>query len=195
MQRKPKSNSVITTNVREGHIIEFTVLKAGPRNEHGQPTDVMLLLDMRNCSQEVRHAAMINGFIQRIVDRAALSRSTETGKSASPTDKLAAIRPLVEHYASGSKEWRLASTASGPRVRNLDPILLAAVCEATGRAEGELREIIERGAKAKGVTQDVYLAKLGQAEAVAPIVERLRAEAAQAMDDDSDELLAEAMGE
>ena len=85
MQRKPKSNSALTTS-EEGGVITFRVLKAGPTNEHGQPTDAVLTLDTAALSDEVRRAAMIHGLVQRIADRAALSRSTETGRSASPVE-------------------------------------------------------------------------------------------------------------
>lgn len=101
---KERSNSVITTEVNASvGTIVFNVRGAGA-----------LTLHMERVSAGNKAYAALHGFKQRISDAAAIERNSETGLPASPGDKLAAMRALVEHYESGSPEWatRVARTAS-----------------------------------------------------------------------------------
>lgn len=102
-----ESNRVIEYKLA-GTVLTFSVKGAGE-----------CALDLGKVSAEVREAAVVNGFKQRIADAAALSRDTTTGKSASPVEKLAAMKALCEHYGSGTKEWAVrraggAKDAAGP---------------------------------------------------------------------------------
>jgi len=103
MQTKPKSNSIITHSMQDGKI-EFVVKDAGK-----------LVFDMDKVSAQNRARAMIHGFVQRISDGGALSRNPETGKPATPEDKLARMARLADHLMSGSTEWAIKAQASaGP---------------------------------------------------------------------------------
>lgn len=190
MQSKPKSNSVITSKLDEAGVLVFTVRGAGPDG-----ADATLSLDPKSMHEKNRERAMIHGLVQKVSDRAALSRNTVNFKPATPAEKLAAMRVLVDHLASGSEEWSPTRASAVPKGPTLDPILVAAVVEATGRLDSEVREMIAKGAGKKSVTPAVYLAALANAAAVRPIVERLRAEQASRLDVDGDELLSEAMGD
>lgn len=104
MQTKPKSNSVITHSLKpDTREIVFHVAGAG---------DVSL--DLAKCAQPILDRFTVHGAIQRISDRAAIGRDPETGKSATPADKLDAMQELVEHYMTGTSEWSLTGTG-GPR--------------------------------------------------------------------------------
>lgn len=182
MNQKAKSNSVITTSV-EGEVITFTVRGAGE-----------LRLDLTKVAASVRARAAIHGFIQRVSDKAAISRNTENGQPATPAEKLEAMRGLVDHFMSGSDEWAPARKEGAVRRGGLDPLAIAAVVEATGKDEAAVRELIKIGAANKSVTPLAFLAALSASSKVAPILERLRAEAAERTDLDGDELL-EGLGE
>jgi hypothetical protein len=110
MQSKPKSNSVITHEVvgdpemSEQNTIIFNVLGAGKT-----------MLETGRLSRQNLYRAAIHGMIQRISDAAAISRDPETGKPATPAEKLAAMSALVEHYHSGTSEWSRVGVGGGPK--------------------------------------------------------------------------------
>lgn len=188
MQSKAKSNSVVTTRLLDTGVIEFTVLKAAADGV-GAAT---MTLDPKACSEPVRARAVVHGLVARVVDRAALDRNKTTGKSASGAEKFAAMKTLVDHYASGAESWAMAQAERAPRGPSLDPIILAAVSEATGRGAVEVLEMVTKGAAGKAITLEAYLAALAASIKVAPIVAWMRAEAAAGLDGDA--LLNEAMG-
>ena|ERR1700740_706466 len=194
MNAKAKSNSIITTQIPEGtNTIVFTVKGAGGANEHGQATDATLTLDLLKVAESVKARATIHGFIQRVSDKAAISRNTENGQPATPQEKFEAMKGLVDHFMSGSEEWAPSRAGgSGRKPGGLDIIVLQAVAEVTGKDVAAVRGMVEAGAKAKAITQVQFLAALGSSGKVAPVVERMRAEAVA--DLDGDELL-EGLGE
>jgi hypothetical protein len=184
MQSKAKSNSVVTTTRQPDGTFVFHVAGAGE-----------VKFDPSRASDVNRNRAEEYGWNVRLTREAALPRDPKTGLSAPASAKLAAIRALAEHLMSGSEDWspkREARGAAGPR---FDPIILAAVVEATGRTEAEIVELIGKGAAAKGVEPKAYLAALGTGAKVAPIVERMRAEQASATELDADAELDGLMGE
>lgn len=175
-----KANSVVTQAVDAATgVVTFKVLGAG---EFG--------FNPASASEVVRSRAMLHGFVQRIADAAAMSRDTKTGAAPSPLARLAAMKRIADHYATGSVEW---SIPRAPRVDTLDSVILAAVVEATGKTEAEVLAMVERGAAGKGMTTKAYLAGLATAALVAPIVARIRATEARGVDGDG--LLAGMMSE
>lgn len=167
MQSKPKSNSVITHEVRGTEIV-FAIKEAGT-----------LVLNTDALSESVRSRAMIHGMIQRISDAAAISRDTETGLPATPADKLARMKKLVEHYESGSPEWSIRREAS----ESGGGLLFRALCKKFATVEPEkLRE------KIAGWSKSEQNAVLNSAE-IKPIADELRAESGKNVD--AGKLLAE----
>lgn len=74
----------------------------------------VLRLDATSMSDDIRHAAMMHGFKQKLVDAAAISRNPDTGRSATVADKMAAIEEVRERLYQG--EWnktREGGTGSG----------------------------------------------------------------------------------
>lgn len=191
MQTKPKSNSVVTHRVdpAQPEVIIFSVVGAGPAGDDGKATPAEFALDLRQVSEGNKARGMRHGFIQRIVDKAAIGRDAATGKTANPAIKFSAMKDLADHYNSGADTWAPEREGGGP---GLDVMVLAAVAEATGKGVDAVRLMVENGAKAKGLTQRVYLNALAGAKAVAPILARLRAEGAGV---DSDAELDALMGE
>jgi hypothetical protein len=100
--KKPRANSVVSTRIWQGKL-HFAVLGAGE-----------VIFDLDKWSMENRSRAMYHGAEQRGRDAAALLRNTDTGKSASPQDKLNAIQRLADHYNSGTTEWNI-KVAAGTR--------------------------------------------------------------------------------
>lgn len=112
MQLKPKSNSVVTHLWdMEAGTITFRVKDAGDA-----------VLDMTKVHPDNVTRAAYHGFTQRGSDGAAIPRSTKTGLSATPQEKLAAITAICQHYMSGSADWRLVTAADGGRALTVEAI-------------------------------------------------------------------------
>lgn len=179
MEKKPKANSVISTErvitPEDGEVLIFKVKDAGE-------TRLPLLL----LSEKVRNKAMIHGLVQKVSDAAALSRNTETGKSATPQDKLAAMAKVVEHFASGTEEWNTKREGGGGAGAEV-LLLVRALGEIYPKKTSEellkwvrARSVVERGS-------------LMMQENIKVIVERLREEASGGVD--AGKLLSELDGE
>jgi hypothetical protein len=165
-EAKQKSNSTITTIV-DGNQVLFTVLGAGS-----------VTLDLDKVNKALHQAFMVHGAKQRISDRAAISRNPETGLSATPQDKLEAMRELVEHYHSGTSEWNLR-TGSG---RQDGGLLVQALMKAyPDKGLERVREYV------KGLKADEKNALMVSPKLKA-IVDELRAAATKSVD--TEELLA-----
>lgn len=172
MQSKPKANSVVTSAlVPEGAThstataIRFTV-------EGGGVFDLPLVA----VHPDNLRRATIHGLVQRVSDRAAKGRDPNTGKAAPAADRFAAMKSLADHLASGSAEWSPARAEGG--ATGLDSIILGAVVEVTGKTREEIRALIAVGAERQGIKPSAFLAALGASAKVAPVVARIRGEAA-----------------
>ena len=169
MDKKPKSNSVITTTLVEtpeqGHVLVFSVKDAGEAR-----------LVLRDVSKSNLDRAVLHGLTQKVSDAAAIPRDTKTGKSAQPLDKLAAIRKVVEHFASGSENWNLAreSGGAGPSMDvKLLAMALVEVCP-----EKALDEML-KWVRARSVEERIALA---ESKGLKARIERLRGEASKGVD-------------
>ena len=56
-------------------------------------------------SESIRHAAIMHGLKQKLVDAAAMSRNPDTGKPASMADKKAAVLEVFERITSPDGTW------------------------------------------------------------------------------------------
>lgn len=167
-----KGTRVLSHEVGETSVT-FTV-KDALQGEDGGKLPGTLVLDFNALSAEVRQQAMVHGLVQRVSDRAAISRDGDTGKSATPLDKFNAMKVLVEHYNSGSASWNLSGGERGPS----DEVKLLA----TALAElYPLKGLEELTAWVRKRSKD-ELAALVTGEKLKPIVERLRAERAKGVD-------------
>lgn len=82
-----------------------------------------LTMHMGRLSEAVKARAAIHGMVQRVSDAAAIARDTETGAAATPAEKYAAMKALVEHYESGTSEWARKGTGEG-RAQSTGPSAL-----------------------------------------------------------------------
>jgi hypothetical protein len=178
MQEKAKTNSTITHRMVDGRV-EFTVLGAG-----------VLVFNPDKVSAENRARAMMHGFVQRISDRAALSRNTETGKPATAEDKLARMRQMVEHLESGTTEWGLRAPAA-PGVDG--GLIVRAMIRAGLGADVDAIEGILKATQVKRELDRAGALKLwAGTDKVLKAIADLKAEAAPK---GAEELLASIMGE
>lgn len=160
-----KSNSVINTEINQSiRTIEFSVIGAGS-----------VTLHLERVSQANIDYAAFHGFKQRIPDAAALSRDETTGKPALPSEKLAAMRELVEFYESGTSEW---ARRRAPGQSDIG-LLWRATCELKPeRSPDEIRESLAK------LSAEQIRALLVN-ERVKAIVDRIRQESVKGVDSDS----------
>lgn len=125
-----------------------------------------IVIDPLEFSTEIRQSAMLHGFKQKIVDAAALSVNPDTGKSATPTDKLLAMRDVVAQLTQG--DWNRRATGDGTGNQGL---LVAALIRVTGN-DAETVEKTVAGWDA--ATQ----AAMRASPAVAPMIATIKAERA-----------------
>ena len=165
---------LITTELDEDGIIRFKVDGVGE-----------FCFDPLKATDEVRSRAMIHGFVQKISDKAALGRDPDTGRSASPEDKFAAMKAMADRLAAGG-EWnaRREAGAGAPT----GGLLVAALCRLYPHKGRE-----QLAAYVKGLSK----AAQGKVRATARVAEQIaaiRAERAKSAPDNGDELLAELDG-
>lgn len=165
METKAKSNSVITTRI-DGSRIVFSILDAGE-----------VILDLSKVHADNKQRAMLHGFVQKVSDRAAIQRDPETGFSASPRDKQAAMQALVDHFESGSSEWRMAGAQRGGA--GTGGLLFEALRRAKPEKDAQtIRDFI------KGLDKKAQNALINSA-ALKPHVDAIRAEAGKGVDTDA----------
>lgn len=103
-----------------------------------------LELYLSDVSDQVRRYATLHGLKQRICDVAALGFNEEESRFATPAEKFAAMRALVEHYASGSPDWSVRGPPA-PRQSLLVRCLIAAF---PGKSEASIEAYV-KGLSAK----------------------------------------------
>jgi hypothetical protein len=161
-----RSNAVVSTTVdATASQIKFDVVGAG---------SVVLRLGM--LSDTIRQAAVLHGMKQRVSDAAAISRDPLTGKSASPSDKLAAMRELVEHYETGTTDWKRAG--GGPGLSADAMMLINCLRELyPSKSDGDIAALV-------GAMTAIQRKAMLIDERVAPIVLRINSERAKGVNVD-----------
>ena len=158
-----RSNSVIRTEIdREARKLTFHVFKQGS-----------LVLDLSRVSRSNLDFVAFHGFKQRIGDAAAIERSGvgTTAQSASPAEKFAAMRQLVDHYNSGAESWRLAQAEPGEGTL----LFQALMRQKPDRDEAHVRKVILEWPRAK---REAMLID----PQLKPFVDAIRAEHASGID-------------
>ena len=129
-------------------------------------------------SDDIRHALMVHGLKQKIADAAAIPRDTETGRSATDAEKLAAMRAVAARINAGEWAARAGDGSSAPRSllqRALERLYPTKAPEAIA-------------AYVAGLTKQEQSA-LRMSPKVAPTIAGLKAESARATTLDTDALL------
>jgi hypothetical protein len=137
-------------------------------------------LDVTKLSPAMQLQAMLHGMKQKIVDAAAIPRNTETGKSATISDKYEAMLEVANRVMFG--EWNKArGDGSGKGSKSY-------LCEALMELYKKDRATVTNFLKGKSADEKAALS--ANAKVVA-IVARLQAEKVAASGIDSDAILGE----
>lgn len=127
---------------RENAVVQCTEIDGGLK--FTVPECGSFVVRLADLSQAVRDRATLHGIKQRISDKAAIPRNTDTGLSATPQQKFEAMRALAEHYGTGTDQWDMRSAGGGAKA------------ESTGETELVLRAIAAiQGLKVEDVRERV----------------------------------------
>ena len=142
-----------------------------------------LRIYMDTLPQSIIDAATIHGLKQKLVDAAAISRNTDTGRAASVEDKYNAVKTVFDRITSENGTWN-AVRDGGAGVSG--GLLLRALCR---MYEGKkTKEQLVEYLATKSAEQKTALRKNPK---IAEIIEELKEANAKESDVDSDELLSE----
>lgn len=173
---KVKAGSVIAVNRMEGGLIKIEV--------KDQPD---IIFDEKKASEANREYARFNGWKQRFVDSAALSKDTSNGAPASPREKWEAMKELVDFYHEGGEIWARTGTGEGQK-----SITVEAIAKVKGltfeQAEAEVTAFAAK--RYEGDTKKA-LAFLRTGERVMAAMDEIRKARMPAAKVDADQALAE----
>ena len=132
-----------------------------------------LRIDAGKLRNDIRHEAIMHGLKQKIGDAAAIGRNPETGRSATLSDKYAAMRAVAERLRAGS--WNAERGEGGAPAGGL---LFAALVRmyAGKKSDDDIRAFLAG-------KDDKQKAALRKNPRVAEIIEEIKAERARDGDD------------
>lgn len=159
----------------KGTLYTFSASMVGARMDYADGTADAIVWE--DTTPEIRAALMAHGWKQKVADGAAIPRDTETGRSATTAEKIAAMRAIAARLASGL--WNAAGGGGGGQ-SSAKALLIRAMAEFSGKTIEQAREYIESRTK----TQQAALAVNPR---IKPIIDRLQEETVSGLD--SDELL------
>ena len=145
---------------------------------HGE----MLKLHPESLNPEIQRAALLHGLKQKLVDAAAISRDTATGRAATIATKYAAVREIFDRITGAGGAW---PSWNKPRAGG------------AGGQGGLLARAIARYKSVEVAAAKAYLDRLTDAQKqalrvdprIATIINELRAESAKPAGIDADALL------
>lgn len=158
---KRKSNSVVTHQQLANGLLQFEVLGAGS-----------FTFNPSAAHADCRARAEVHGWVQRISDAAAISRTDKDGGIIPAADlarmKYEAMEALRDHYESGTAEWSRVASA-GPK----GGYLFEALCRVYGHklAPSDIRAWLD------GLSEKEQSA-LRDDDTIAPVIRAIKAERA-----------------
>lgn len=144
-----------------------------------------LTMHATDLSPTIVAQAIVHGLKQKLVDAAAISRNTETGRAASMADKYNAVKEVYDRLLSGEWNKRREGGAGG----SAGGLLFHALCRMYdgNKTPDDIRTFLE----GKTAAEKAALRKNSK---VAAIIEEIRAESVKGGDVSADELLADLEG-
>lgn len=100
-----------------------------------------IIIDANALTPEIRNMAMMHGLKQKLVDAAALSRNTDTGKPASVEDKYNAVKRVADRLKSPDGSWSEVRGGGEEKLTGSN-ILVRALMKMTGRDENHVKEYL-----------------------------------------------------
>ena len=167
-----RANSIITTTIDPAaRTVTFAVKGAG---------STMIEYDKLDRDNQIY--AALHGLKQRGGDNAAISRDPDTGKPATPMQKLDAIRIIADHYNSGAAGWSVRGPGGGGGGVE-SGLTIRAIARVQGTTVEDVRERLVRLAEKRETTPKALLAQLAQRTDVIAAMNAIRLESAKPADE------------
>lgn len=157
---------------RSNSVVSFTQNDDGTQTFKIGTQEITFHPDM--VDPTLRARAELHGWKQRISDKAALSRDPKTGKSATPEQKFAAVRAIIEHYESGADKWEMERVGGNGGGRSDSSYILQALANVQGVDAKTMAERVAANAEKRELTVDAYLKRVATQPAVATEVARIK---------------------
>lgn len=141
-------------------------------------------VDVSKLSPEIQKQAMLHGLKQKLVDAAAIARNTDTGQSATITEKYEAVKEVADRVTGADATWNKVREA-GASASGSSSLLARALVEVSGKSRADIDAYLESKSKEEK-------AALKLSAKIAPVILRLQA-AGNKSDVDGDALLADLM--
>jgi len=106
-----------------------------------------IVIDANTLRAEIREMAMLHGLKQKLVDAAAISRNTSTGKSADVNDKYDAVKKVADRLTSADGQWNEGRGAAGEAPVKSGDLLVRAMMQMTGRDETFIKDFLSAKTK------------------------------------------------
>lgn len=164
--------------------IEATVEESGTlvlAFRHGE----VLRLHPESLAPEIQRAAMLHGLKQKLVDAAAISRDTATGRAATIITKYNAVREIFDRITGETPSWNKPRAGGGGGQGGLLARAIARYKSLTGTHPVTVEQV---KAHLDRLT-DAQKQALRVAPQIAAIINELRAESAKPAGIDADALL------
>jgi hypothetical protein len=140
----------------------------------------ILRVYVEGLAPDIRAMALAHGLKQKLVDAAAISRNTDTGKSATTEDKYNAVREVYDRLLAG--QWN--KTREGGAGGASGGLLFGALCRLYAKkTPDEVRAFLE-------TKSDEEKAQMRKLPAIAAHIEQIKSERAKPGSIDADALLA-----
>ena len=194
MQSKRKTNGIVGCIFNGHHTMAFSV------GEQSFNLDVMQICGEAffNLSQNGKEA-VVHGLRQKVSDRAAIGRDPETGASATPEEKFAAMKECAERLMSGGP-WNAVATGGtgnqgGLLYRAMKAIYPNAWSDKTSFATYIMQKALSESERLKRkVSETDVRAGLMAVKRVAKEIDRIRQEEGKTVDIDAGGMLQELEG-
>jgi hypothetical protein len=106
-------------------------------------TGEVLTVDPLNLSEAIMQQAVLHGLKQKLVDAAAIARDQDTGLSATPAEKIAAVREVYDRITAPDGTWNKVREA-GAGTGSGSGLLRRALMQMTGKT-GEVIDTFLEG--------------------------------------------------
>lgn len=156
---------------RSNQVVAFTQNDDGTQTFKIGDQSITFRPDMVSAANRVR--AELHGWKQRISDKAALSRDPKTGKSATPEQKFAAVKAIIDHYEAGGDAWEMARVG-GVGGRSEASYIMEALANIQGLSVDDMSERVAQRAEKNGITVDAFLKRVATQSAVATEIARIK---------------------
>ena len=127
----------------------------------------------------------MHGLKQKLVDAAAIARNPDNGLSATPEDKYNAVRTVYDRITRADGTWNAVREGVEKQQGGM---FIRAVMELTGKTKAQIDNGMEKMSKEQ-------IAALKKNPRVLDIMQRMEREAAAALGNTGDDLLAALAGE